>query len=109
MKPHIKYNLSCFKSHTYLCVYFLKWTWTSPNKCKQKTRGDTHIEYALLKASLFWVWFYIKQLQSLKTLTDCKDTVVVVPERCEKSAILYDTEKIPAWSDCPSCDTSKSI
>ena len=53
----------------------------------------------------------MKQLQSLKTLTDCKDTVVVVPAGCGKSAILHDTEKIPAWSDgdCHSCDTSKSI
>ena len=32
---------------------------------------------------------YIKQLQSLKTLTDCKDTDVVVPAGCGKSAIFY--------------------
>ena len=60
---------------------------------------------------MFWVWFFIKQLQSLKTLTDCKDTVVVEPAGCGKSAILYDTEKIAAWShgDCHSCDASQSI
>ena len=35
----------------------------------------------------------------------------VVPAVCGKIAILYDTEKIPAWSDgdYKSCDTSKYI
>ena len=44
-----------------------------------------------------------------KSLSDCKDTVVVVPAGCGKSAILYDIEKIQAWSDGDghSCVTSK--
>ena len=55
--------------------------------------------------------FILNSSNLLKSLTDCKDTVVVVPASCGKSSILCDTEKIPSCldGDYHSCDTSKSI
>ena len=37
---------------------------------------------------MFWVWFYFITASIFKTLTDYKDTVVVVPAGYRKSAIL---------------------
>ena len=52
-----------------------------------------------------------KTASIFKTLYDCKDTLLVVPARYGKSAILYDTEKIPSrWTgDSHRCETSKSL
>ena len=45
MKPLIKHNLAGTFSRTSLYVYILNdWNIASPNRCKYKKRGDTHIE-----------------------------------------------------------------
>ena len=64
----------------------------SPNRCKQKTREYTPNEYVYLIIDSKFVLSLIlyKTASIFLKLTDCKDTVVVVPAGCGKSAILYD-------------------